>query len=120
MAAVKIPISLTIILILSLSVHSALGDKPTETTTPTHGCFGVPRTNFNFLPAKTGTLGTLCARLHEEEVKDDKPTNTNHNWFGSIKKSPECGVCCARGDGSDTVHYSFIPLERNDFCSKTS
>ncbi|KAK8763249.1 hypothetical protein V5799_034136 [Amblyomma americanum] len=74
------------------------GEKRQETTTPQNGCFRVPKTSFNFLPVHTGPLGTFCALLHGEEVKDDKPTNTKHNWIGVPKKSPECGLCCARGD----------------------
>uniref|UniRef100_A0A0C9RWM5 Putative secreted protein n=1 Tax=Amblyomma americanum TaxID=6943 RepID=A0A0C9RWM5_AMBAM len=118
MVAVKIPISLTIILILSLSVHSALGDRPIETTNPSTGCYTIPKKAFNFLPCRTDTVGMYCAALHGENAHECRGTNYCYNWVGKITIIGKCGVCCARGNGSDPIYYSFFENVPKEICEK--
>uniref|UniRef100_A0A0C9S437 Putative secreted protein n=1 Tax=Amblyomma americanum TaxID=6943 RepID=A0A0C9S437_AMBAM len=119
MVAVKITISLTIILILSLRVHSALGAKPAENTKPGPYCSIIGKESFNFLPLHTRVLGVFCALGHGEKLTvDGIPTNVHDNWVGTLDNKGLCSVCCARGNGSDTIFYSTLARAPPALCKK--
>uniref|UniRef100_A0A023G547 Putative secreted protein n=1 Tax=Amblyomma triste TaxID=251400 RepID=A0A023G547_AMBTT len=81
--------------------------KLTETEYPMQGCPRVTKESFNFPPNRTSALGVYCAFVHNETLHNGKPTSGDHRWVGSLNKSnKKCLVCCARGNGSDKVHYS--------------